>query len=131
MNGLIRQVCFVFYENFFRSEKASILLQDDKTLWSCLQARLKRLRCKLFGENKNNIIFHFIDLIRRLGISYSRDNSVMFIRDPIELNPCDLDVELWIWGGAGSTANKSVRLYSHTWFELKSTWVRLVSICGV
>lgn len=32
MNGLIRQVCFVFYENFFRSEKASILLQDDKTL---------------------------------------------------------------------------------------------------
>merc|ERR1719383_1212700 len=96
MNGLIRQVCFVFYENFFRREKASILLQDDKTLWSCLQARLKRLRCKLFGENKNNIIFHFIDLIRRLGISYSRDNSVMFIRDHIELNPCDLDVELWI-----------------------------------
>lgn len=51
----------------------------------------------LFGE-KFNIsikIFRFTQILNKIkGKSYSRDNSVIFIKALIEINYCDLDVEL-------------------------------------
>ena len=51
-----------------------------------------------FGEKNNKIIFikknFYKKILLELWNSSSRDNSIIFIKDLIELNVCDLDVEL-------------------------------------
>ena len=50
-----------------------------------------------FGEKNNKIIFiknFYKKILLELWNSSSRDNSIIFIKDQIELNVCDLDVEL-------------------------------------
>lgn len=88
----------------------------------------------MFGEKFNNDIENNIItliLFKIIGKSYSRDNSVIFIRARIEINYCDLDVELWIFIDAEGYKDKSVRLIFHTWFEFRSMWIRLVSILRI
>jgi len=53
-------------------------------------------------------------LCKIIGKSYSRDNSVIFIKVLIEINYCDLDVELLIFVAADGYKGESVRLVFHT-----------------
>merc|ERR1712211_61549 len=50
---------------------------------------------KLFGEKLKVIFSANFDLKRIIRTNYSRDNSVKLIRALIDINICDLDVELW------------------------------------
>jgi len=55
------------------------------------------IMAELFGEKFNIDIklFRFTRILCKIiGKSYSRDNSVIFIKVLIEINYCDLDVEL-------------------------------------
>merc|ERR1711937_1027617 len=58
----------------------------------------------------------------------SRDNSVILVRALIKTSVCDLDVELQLGFNVEGKTLKSVRLINCTWFEFRSTQVRLVSI---
>merc|ERR1712002_626775 len=72
--------------------------------------------------------FFIIDYPLGIMISSSRDNSIIFIKDHIEIDVCDLDVELNFYICEEAYINLSVRLNIFTCFELNSTKIRLVSI---
>lgn len=112
-----------------------MIFLDDKTLWSFIALNIiKRALARLFGEKFNNsiiLIRNTLILVKIKGKSYSRDNSVIFIKVLIEINYCDLDVELWIFIDVEGYKGKSVRLIFHTWFEFRSMRIRLVSILKI
>merc|ERR1711902_350364 len=66
----------------------------------------------IFWEKIKFFYYKFFIIDYPLGISSSRDNSIIFIKDHIEINVCDLDVELnfYICEEASYVSNNRVNL---------------------
>jgi len=132
MNGFTK-IKYLFHIAKFYSEwkySADIFRREDPMKLLGQKDNYFIVAGLFFGVKFNkSISINFLNrILWEIWRSSSRDNSIIPKRVLIRIGVCDLDVELNTHICAGAYGWRSVLPYIFTWFELKSTQVRLVSI---